>query len=292
MRNRDLSSSETIALIERCMVNPPEGSIVITITPEVAQYLLKINRDNNRERSPKTVRKIVNYLNTGRWQLTGDTIKISTDGKMLDGQHRCTACIQCGHPLVIHIVFGINPRAFDFIDTLRKNRTTHDILTSAGYKNAGKLGNAIRWAHLAETGRIKQRDTFDPTFIRELADEVYCPDIEPFINVGQAIYRVCPLAHEAVVSALIYHFHCKNPEKATAFYEAWASGSWGGRFKVFDRLSKRLRELHEASSGRVNDVVRAALIVKAWNLYIEGRVGTSTDFVWSLSADAFPEIRG
>lgn len=281
---------DTLKRIERYISNPPENSRVFTITPDVAAEILDTRNKNNRPRTTTEVKKLAAHMASENWKLTGDTIKFSVSGRLLDGQHRLSACVQSEEPFRTHVIFGIDDDAFDFLDAGKKRTPAH-VLSIAGYKNAGRLAAATRWAYLIETKRAKNRDTLDPNKILTLVRERYS-SLEEFIGIGQAVNRLNSLVPDAIAAALIYHFSRKNPEKAVLFAEGWMSGAYGGRFKVFDKLSKKLRELHDASSGRVNDVVRAALIVRAWNAFAEGRVGTSSDFEWALTRDEFPEIKG
>lgn len=288
--NQKIDDVDTLRRIERYIASAPENSRVFTVAPEVAASILETRNTNNRPRTPGEVKKLAAHMAAENWKLTGDTIKFSSSGRLLDGQHRLSACVQSGEPFRTHIIFGIDDDAFDFLDAGKKRTPAH-VLAIAGYKNAGRLAAATRWAYLVDTNRTKHRDTLDPNKILYLVRERY-PTLEDFIGTGQAVSRINPLVSDSIAAGLLYHFHRKNPEKATAFADGWVSGAWGGRFKVFEKLSKKLRELYEASSGRVNDVVRAALIVRAWNAFVEGRVGTSSDFEWVLTQDEFPEIKG
>lgn len=281
---------DTLKRIERYISNPPENSRVFTITPDVAAEILDTRNKNNRPRTTTEVKKLAAHMASENWKLTGDTIKFSVSGRLLDGQHRLSACVQSEEPFRTHVIFGIDDDAFDFLDAGKKRTPAH-VLSIAGYKNAGRLAAATRWAYLIETKRAKNRDTLDPNKILTLVRERYS-SLEEFIGIGQAVNRLNNLIPDAIAAALLYHFHKKNQEKASLFADGWIGGAYGGKFKVFDKLSKKLRELHDASSGRVNDVVRAALIVRAWNAFVAGRVGTSADFDWTLTTDDFPEIKG
>lgn len=283
------NDAETLKRLERYIGSPPENSRIFTITPYIAAAILETRNENNRPRSSGEVKKLAAHMAAGNWKMTGDTLKFSVSGRLLDGQHRLTACVQSGGAFRTHVIFGIDDDAFDFLDAGKKRTPAH-VLSIAGYPNAGRLAAATRWAYLVDTGRVKNRDTLEANRILSLVRERY-PTLTEFVPIGQAVSRVNPLVPDAIISALIYHFHRKNPEKATAFSDGWISGAWGGKFKVFEKLSRKLRELHEASSGRVNDVVRAALIVRAWNAFVEGRVGTARDFEWVLTTDEFPEIK-
>ena len=65
-------------------------SELVTITPEIAEMLLARNPDN-RHRSPDVVNRYASDMRSGRWSLTGESLKISTDGLLNDGQPRIRA---------------------------------------------------------------------------------------------------------------------------------------------------------------------------------------------------------
>lgn len=66
---------------------------VETITPELAADLLSRNM-KNRPVSQQRVRKYMAAMVAGKWLLNGEAIKISIDGRLIDGQHRLKAIIQ------------------------------------------------------------------------------------------------------------------------------------------------------------------------------------------------------
>ncbi len=65
-------------------------AIVIQVDKEVANYLLTRNFENNRETNPSRVLSYRKTMENGDWVL-GDPIKLSTEGKLIDGQHRLKA---------------------------------------------------------------------------------------------------------------------------------------------------------------------------------------------------------
>lgn len=60
------------------------------VTPEMAENILAA-RGPNRNVSASVINKYARDMLAGRWQLNGQTIKISKDGQLLDGQHRLEA---------------------------------------------------------------------------------------------------------------------------------------------------------------------------------------------------------
>ena len=74
--------------VEKYIMSPPTGSMVIEITPQVAEFMLVNTNHKNRPLSLGTVSKYQAEMEKNNWSLTGDSIKFGTDGLLKDGQHR------------------------------------------------------------------------------------------------------------------------------------------------------------------------------------------------------------
>lgn len=285
--SEDLADDQkALERIRRYIDSPPETSKIFTITPVIAEVLL---RDYNFENRPKKPRAIVRYADdmaAGRWSLTGDTIKFSAEKRLRDGQNRLAACVRAGVAFTTYVVFGIDDAAFDRMDQGR-NRSGSDVLAIAGYSNTAALSGAVRWAHLIETGRAKHRDTYPAPEVLRLLQERY-GSLPDYLRQGRAIYATTrqPIS---LVTALLYLFDRANRAKAMDFANAWESGNKMPEFNAIDLMQKKIWGLQSVTSGRVHDVVRAALIIKAWNLFLAGRKGRMPDFEWHVS-EPFPKI--
>ena len=76
----------------------------------------------------------------------GDTIKISVDHDVLDGQHRLWAIIEAKIAVPTLIIYGIKREAFTTIDTIRKLRSAGDTVALGGqtrYRNY--IASALQW---------------------------------------------------------------------------------------------------------------------------------------------------
>src|SRR5690242_3389923 len=93
-------------------------------------------------------------------------------GGLRDGQNRLMACMRAGVPFRTHVVFGIDDDAFDRMDQ-GKNRDAADVLTMAGHSNANTIAAAVRWVHLIDGGRTKQRDSLEPAETKRLLETRY-----------------------------------------------------------------------------------------------------------------------
>jgi hypothetical protein len=263
----------------------------------IAETILREYNLGNRPKKPKKIAEFAADMAAQRWALTGESIKFSH--RLRDGQNRLAACMRAGVSFATYVVFGIDDDAFDRMDQGR-NRSGADVLAIAGFQNTAALSGAVRWANLIETGRAKQRDTYPPPEILRLLQERYgrLPD---YLPQARAIYNRTrqPIS---LITALLYLFEKANPHKASLsfregqsaqqaseFATAWETGNMAPKFKTLTLMQRAISELQGMSSGRVHDVVRAAVIIKAWNLFVTGQKGNKTMLQWIVGQD-FPEI--
>ena len=142
----------TVAKLPRKAKTPPpsqDALQIVTVTPEMAVQILERN-ELNRPLNDQHVHRIARQITEGKWKFNGDTIKISSDHSVVDGQHRLWAIIEAKQAVDTIIVTGIERDAFATIDTLRKPRSGSDVIALAGtlkYRNmiAAALGWLIRY---------------------------------------------------------------------------------------------------------------------------------------------------
>lgn len=125
------------------------GISIEMITPDMAQAWLE-RGGSNRKPSERAILKLVHAIQTGEWDLTGETIKLDKDGRVRDGQHRLNAIIRSGMSIPCIVVRGVKESAFDKIDT-GKSRSMADVLSIHGHENAKALATASRGLLLIES---------------------------------------------------------------------------------------------------------------------------------------------
>jgi hypothetical protein len=113
-----------------------------TISPKQAKELLKKNI-RNRSISSATVKKYTILMKKKAWMVTGDSIKISADGNLMDGQHRLLAVVASGVPLQTVIVEGVEDMAFRVLDS-GYSRDARHIVDSFGIPHPKTAATAIR----------------------------------------------------------------------------------------------------------------------------------------------------
>ncbi|CAN0522399.1 unnamed protein product [Laminaria digitata] len=282
-----MSSPEVgLEAIEGHLSNPPLTSRVIEIDPASAQAILADRNQGNRPPKPNKVQQFAADMTKARWGVTGDTIKFAPDGRLLDGQNRLAACVRADKPFVTHVVFGIDPQLFGRMD-IGKPRNAADVLHIAGYKYASTLASALRWAYLLDTNPYN-RETLQPEFVLELARNHYA-DIEPFLQNGRSVNR--QYAHPAgQVAALIYKFSKSDSAKAQDFVRAWLSGQRNGKYQIIDTMQALLHSQKANNNGRIHELTRAAVIVKAWNIFVAGNKGSLSQLQAAIAANIEPVL--
>ena len=270
--------------IAKHLENPPVTSVIIEIDPKTAEEILTNRNVGNRPPKPNKVQQFAADMVRDRWGLTGDTIKFGTNGLLLDGQNRLSAGVRSGRSFRTHIVFGIDPALFGRMD-IGKPRNAADVLHIAGYKYASTLAAAIRWAHLLDTDPYN-RGTLQPVFVLELLRGKYA-DIEVFLRFGRDINK--HFSHPAgQISALIYHFARHDSKKAEEFVRAWQRGERNGKYHIIDLMQARLHSQRANNNGRIHELARAGVIIKAWNIFRAGQKGSLAQLDAALTSKIEP----
>ena len=128
------------------------------LTNADAKKLLELN-SKNRRINIKRVLEYAEVMSKGKWELNGQSILISSDNIIIDGQHRLMAIARQNDGVSIQtmIGFGLKPTAFDTID-MGKKRSASDLLTIRGIGSiqATIMASAAKLLHVYhERIRIK-----------------------------------------------------------------------------------------------------------------------------------------
>lgn len=263
---------------------------VVTITPEIATRLTA-QKQANRKVSANNLNKVKAAMNRGEWVLNGEAIKISTSGRVLDGQHRLMASSETGITFTTLIVYGLPEEAQDSMDT-GKSRTLADVLSIRGYKNATSLASITiaimrgeRWG--TRQGAISQWGSgliTNKQAIERIAAEPSLTEL-PTI-VGQHSKIGLP---GRTAGYLFYLFSAIDSEDAVFFFEKLLSGDSLDRGHPILTLRNQLINLKAERGQKKPDYV-AALAIKAWNKFRAGESSTLLRFTpGGSNPEKYPE---
>lgn len=132
-----------------------------SITPSVAEAILATRNTRNRDLREWYAKALAVPICHGRYFITSQAIGFDTDGVLIDGQHRLRACVYAKMPIVSFVAFGLDPKAFEYIDTgikrnasdlLQMNRRVSDVLKFCTTITHRQMCDAGEMREVATTG--------------------------------------------------------------------------------------------------------------------------------------------
>ena len=206
--------------INSAMTSPEARNVVCegrTITPDFAKALLELN-GINRPLSDPTLKNYTRTLENDKWKLNGETIKVTTTGRLLDGQHRLLACVEANKSFDAVYVEVEDETAFDTID-IGKRRTRSDILSIKGEKHTTVLGSVLPLVKsFYETGKITSSSRRCPNFEVDQLLQKY-PDLREHVAYASNRKNCGILYTKASIATTRYILSKINASQAEAFIE-------------------------------------------------------------------------
>jgi hypothetical protein len=247
---------------------------VVTITPELAQTWLD-RGGTNRKITQRRIDAMAAAIQRGEWRLTGEAIKLDSDGRVRDGQNRLHAIVQAGVPITSVVARGVGEDAFDVMDTGR-SRNAADVLHIHGYPSQNALAAAARGLMFIERyGRVfpSQRDSHlyvTPVTTLRYVDQH--PEVIEGVHLGDRIYHSGIQGGIGLWAIAMTLFLRLNAQQAQEFAEHLTTGAGLHRGHPLLMLRNRLlgsqRDQYSTLSGREALV---AIAIKSWNAWREGR---------------------
>lgn len=107
------------------------NTVYMEIGPEKALNWLENANTNNRKVMDKHVRKLARDMKNGKWQFNHQGIAFSSEGVLLDGQHRLWAIVESGMTIKMAVTFNMPPQSKMTIDVIQ-SRSMADVLRLSG----------------------------------------------------------------------------------------------------------------------------------------------------------------
>jgi len=271
----------------------PEGirAEVMEITPELAADWLA-RPSENRPINSRKVRAYVAAMERGEWSLNGEAIKRDPHGRLVDGQHRCIAVVESGVTIRSLVVAGVETDAFDSMDS-GLPRSASDVLRIHGYDSTAERAAAIRLILIYDWygDFFHHPERLQPSKAQILAAAKEWPALTVSIRRCAAKYIRLLRFSPSCLAALHFIFTNIDAEDATAFFDRLDGGSGLAPDDPIHVLRQRLLS-SAAAKQRLTVTEGAALTIKAWNAFREGR--KVRQLSWSPGGarpEAFPTIR-
>ena len=252
------------------------------ITPQFASDLLTLNVGNRPVRY-RFVEAIAAEMTEGTYIYTGEPIIISSDGKLIQGQHRLLAIQKSQVAQKMVIQTGIAPAAYDKLDN-GFIRSTPDIAAHLGFKNSSQAAYLTRfmigvektvpgsnYKIFSDNASGKITNTQVSTWLSTKNHEY----INECITMGRNYHKDFHAMKANQFAALYYWFGLKNKEKADEFLTILSTGedcSSSHNSAIYHLRQKMIN--HSQANAVLKGFeklsgTKLALIVKSYNLFLK-----------------------
>lgn len=252
------------------MLTPTVATRIVDISPTLAQMFLAKNA-RNRPTQPARVAAIARDMLTGRWDFNGESIKVATDGTLLDGQHRLLACVQSGVTFRTVVVTGLPVDAQDTVD-LGKARTASDQTAMAGYRHSSTVAAVARRGLMWDTGArdFSHSVVTVPEVMAYLRDH---PGVIDSAAVGARMVGRSNGVHCQASTIGTAHWITSriDPVTAEAFFDGLGTGANLPVGSPMLALRERFATIARTPGHVLTCNLGMALLLRAWNAYRDGR---------------------
>lgn len=260
---------------------------LVKMNPVLAERILERNNLNRPLRAGR-VERYARDMKAGDWRSNGETIKITGDGDLLDGQHRLFAVIEADMTVEMLVVEGLSRDVMPTIDT-GAPRAFSDVLAIDHGKNTSSVAAGLRWLYWYEQ---KPRPG-TPNAVRPTHSELYAllaentdfPDRASEVAGTKMARRIVPQSILCFVYALA---HRVDAPKAGAWLAMLDAGEGLDAKHPVLQLRERLMA-NRLTTAKLPALDVCALTVKSWNQYMNGK--RTTNLRWT-NQEAFPEVSG
>jgi len=241
------------------------------ITPSIAKMYLERNT-NNRNVSTPTLFRYANDMAAGRWrQDTGEGIKISKTGQILDGQHRLLAIIRANVIIKMLVITNIDDVVIDVLDT-GKIRNASDVFYISGLKKGNMLPSIISTHNGLLTGRFKGSSKHLKLTNQQLLKKYY--ERSDFYDMVAKKTMAWYLSFSKIIppsfiGGFYSLFYDINPEKGLNFIDQLCTGSDIENNVILLLRNKLIND--KMSLRKLPLRVKYAYTIKTWNFYILGK---------------------
>ncbi len=257
---------------------------VIDISPDLAKQWLERSKNMiNRPVHQQWVQTLMQAIRRGEWHLTGDSIKMTAAGEVVDGQHRLLAIAQSGVVCQSVVVRGVHPTAFAVMDT-GKGRSVGDILHLYGITDRYAKAGMVRILLLLEaTGRpvtstMESRGIVSPQ--ATLAYLEHHPEVDIATRLADSVRQLLE-GGKGVWGAAFVLMLRQDKVAAERFAYLLRTGEDLSKGNPILLLQRRLRNQHNPyfSKDRGAREELMAIILKSWNAWRAGE--TLEQLKWS-----------
>ena len=250
----------------------------IQLTPEMAQGLLDLSKENNfknRNTHSTRIELLANEIRNGNWMDSNDAICIDEEGVLINGYHRCKAVVMADIPIWVTIKRGMLRDTFHSMDTGKK-RSVSDVLQTRYVKHATTVARACRIIFIYEKVGIQCfATTADPLVSNN--DVLRKFDENPLIvNSCEYVYKKSRLVRLMPPGFLAFTHYTLSKKHLQPTVENFFEGVNSGDNLENNNPIKLLRiklldDIIGIGGRQLTTPAKIGLFTKAWNYSLEGK---------------------
>tara|TARA_R110000851_G_C12958259_1_gene554007 strand:+ start:109 stop:903 length:795 start_codon:yes stop_codon:yes gene_type:complete len=238
---------------------------MMIVTPDIALAYLAMN-GGNRPMSDSHVEHLALIMKRGEWVFNGDSIRITTGGRLVDGQHRLSAIIKCGIPQKVMVVTGLDDSVFLTIDC-GKSRSASDSLAIEGYACTTALTSCARYAiNMEGFGYMYARNINKATSFQVLSAIKKNPEMQESAKYGQS-KKSRKFIGVSLLSFCHYWFLKHDYIAGTEFFNEFESGDYSYANSPVKALKEKLVD-NAVSTAKMSKTDKGGYIFLAFNKYM------------------------
>jgi hypothetical protein len=262
----------------------------VLVTPEMANGYLSKNKGNRRPKMP-TVLRYSNEMKAGKWkENTGELIKISKQGNVLDGQHRLMAVVHSKESIYFHFAFDVEENVFDVLDT-GSTRNASDSFHIKGVKNANAVPAMITLGYALKQGlsyvknsQKHQRLSNADLLIQYLDNSEYWDEVAT--NAITWYHNFAKILAPSTIGGIYSVLKDVDEEISFNFMKELCTGVDVTNNTIYLLRNALMKD--KVSNRRMKMDMKLALILKTWNFYKSNK--STKVLLWNPLVEKFPQF--
>lgn len=239
-----------------------------TITPEMAVHYLTFNR-KNRNINRRNVQRMAKDMRKNNWRMTGESIKFSDKGNLIDGQHRLQAIIASGLPQKMLVIRNLSETVMDVIDTGAKRTMAH-VLQIEEHKNGALLAGILKMAYFLDKG-LDGLESNQPSHAELMDFYILHPELDEVASFTAGIKGKLQIyAPQSLLGLMRWATLTINKDMSDEFFELFKLPPQIETHPITVMrnilVSQYTQSRRKATRGYV-----AAILFKGWNAFYERR---------------------
>ena len=267
------------------------GAASVTFDEEKLIKAILANKHINRTISPTNQERLRTDMAAGGWvDETGESIILSHEMRLADGENRLTAALETRTAIQSVVVWGVPVEKRSAMN-IGKKRSGADMLAIEGISDPSNTGAALRVLSRLENGSILSLQKVIPD--NRIVPYYYeRQTIRYSLTAGRKAEKFVP---PSIGTAVHYCFHQHDETLADRFFQQLATGEHLDTRDPLHVLRELLiaRNLKDRRSkkqwGPVEQARLAAQLILTWNAIRQQRRIAPAGLAWE-EEKAFPEI--